>query len=293
MQSPPQCSSRCSSSGGLPIEFFFKRRRFDFRNDDLADVYRAGPVGGWIECIRRNLTRRNLPPDFTCLAPEPRDGACQHPALVLDAQTKSTRYEGDRFSRAYEKACIAKTGSSAVRRAGELRLRFNNGSSRIYKDNQSKAACDNGPYQNCKKYILYDYFPEHRLFLVNVGYGESDDWLLVREQDGKEEQIVAPPSYSPNKKWLASVYNTDGPDDGNNGIDIVSASPNPSEPAFHYRPKDYELWEFVGWDGDDRLLLKVTSRAGNDPELVTWPAGAIRLNGQWQLNSSAPTSSRP
>ena len=73
----------------------------------------------------------------------------------------------------------------------------------------------------------------------------------------------------------ASVYATEGPDDGNNGIDIVPANLNPTEPAFRYRPEGYEQWEFVGWDGNDRLLLKVTWRVGNDPELVTWPAEVV------------------
>jgi hypothetical protein len=208
---------------------------------------------------------------------------------------KATRYDGDRFSRAYEKDCIAKANSSVVRQGGELRLKFNNGASKVYKDNQSKAACDKGPYESCRRYIFYDYFPEHGLFLVNVGLYESEEWFLVSPQDGREEQVVAPPGYSPNRKWLASVYWTEGPDDGNNGIDIVPADLNPTEPAFHYRPENYELWEFVRWDGDDRLLLKVTWHEGNDPtqELVTLPAEVVRLNGKWQLNNWAPASSQP
>jgi hypothetical protein len=236
------------------------------------------------------LPGATCPPDFTCFPPEPRDGACQHPALVFDAKTKATRYEGDRFSRAYEKGCIAQANSSAVRRGRELRLKLSDGASKVYKD---EPACENGPYERCKRYILYDYFPEHRLFLVNVGYYENNEWFLVSQLNGKEQQIVAPPGYSPNRKWLASVYATEGPDDGNNGIDIVPANLNPTKPAFHYKPKGYEQWEFVGWDGDDRLLLKVTWRVGNDPELVTWPAEVVRVNDKWQLNRWAPSSSRP
>ena len=204
------------------------------------------------------------------------------------------RYDGDRFSPIYEKACIARAKSSAVRRGGELRLKFDNGASKTYKDNLSKAACEQGPYERCRQYVLYDYFPQHGLFLVHVGYFESQEWLLVGKLDGKEEQIVAPPAYSPNKKWLASVYWTEGPDDGNNGVDIVSTS-NRGERAFHYRPKEYELWNFVRWDRDDRLLLEVTWHVGNDPALkqVTWPAEAVRVNGKWRLNRWAPRASRP
>ncbi len=172
-------------------------------------------------------------------------------------------------------------------------MKLNNGAVKQYKDNQGKAACENGPYESCKTYMLYDYFPERGLFLVDVMYNESDKWFLVGQRDGREVQIVAPPGYSPNRKWLASVYWTDGPDDGNNGIDVVPANLDAPDPAFHYRPKEYEAWEYVGWDGDDRLLLKVTWCVGNDPNLVTWPAEVVRLNGKWQLNKLPPTSSRP
>jgi hypothetical protein len=239
------------------------------------------------------LTGATCPPDFTCFSIEPRDGACLHPAIVLDEQTKSTMYEGDRFSRAYEKACIAKTNSLVTRRGSELRLKLGNGTVKLYNDFNGKAACENGPDANCKTYLLYDYFPEHRLFLVHIGYDEDQGWILVNQVDGKEQKIVAPPDYSPSRKWLASVYATDGGDDENNGIDIVPADLNPVDSGFHYRPKEYEQWEFVRWDSDDRLSLKVTWRVGNDPDLVTWPAEVIRVNGKWQLERRPPASSRP
>jgi hypothetical protein len=232
------------------------------------------------------------PPGYTCFPPEPRDGACRHPAIILDENIKATRYEGNPFSRAYERACIAQANSLAVRQGRELRLKLGNGASKVYKD---RPTCERDSAR-CKNYTLYDYFPEHRLFLVNVGYYEDDAWLLVRQLDGKEEQIVAPPGYSPNKKWLASVYWSEGTDDGNNGIDIVPADLNSSDLAFHYRPENYELWEFVRWDGDDRLVLKVTVHGANPPaqdDLVTLPGEAVRLNGKWHLKNRPPTPSRP
>lgn len=233
------------------------------------------------------------PADFTCVKPYPRDGACRHPAIILEEKTKSGGYESDPYSRVFEKACIPKTGALATRRGGELRLTLGNGAVKLYKDNQNKKACAKGPYESCKSYMLYDYFPGPRFFLVHVLYYESDEWILVRQQDGKEEGIVAPPRYSPSKKWLASVFWTEGPSDGNNGIDIVPANGDSTEAAFHYRPKDYELWEFVGWEGDDRLLVKVTSHAGSDPDFVTKPAEVVRVNGKWQLNRLPPEPTRP
>jgi hypothetical protein len=138
-------------------------------------------------------------------------------------------YESDKSTEEYESACITQTQSSAVRRDGELLLKLSNGASKIYKDDSS--GCENGPYENCKGYTLRDYFPEHRLFLVSVGFYEGGEWLLVSQLDGKEEQIVGPPGYSPSRKWLASASWNEGPGgDANNGIDIVPAVLNSNGP---------------------------------------------------------------
>jgi hypothetical protein len=193
--------------------------------------------------------------------PPPQDGICERPSL----DGRSGEREVYPFSPAYDKPCISRSKSSAVRDGDTLRLMFRNGTMRAYKNNWSEKACeqDPGPHEHCRFYVLYDYFPAYELFLVHVEYYESDEWLLVRRLNGKQEKVVAPPRYSPNKKWLASVYWTEGTDDGNNGIDIVST--NPAQRSFHYRPREYELWEFVRWDGDDRLVLT-----------VTWQGAAIR-----------------
>jgi hypothetical protein len=117
------------------------------------------------------------PQGFSCFSIEPRDGACQHPAVVLDEQTKSTRYDGDRFSRAYEKACIAKAGSLVARRGSELHLKLGNGATKSYKDR--RAGCENGTYTGCKTYVLYDYFPEQGLLLIHVGYPSEQNRSAV------------------------------------------------------------------------------------------------------------------
>ncbi|MCS3495134.1 hypothetical protein M2189_005906 [Bradyrhizobium japonicum] len=233
------------------------------------------------------------PAGYSCKEPYPLDGACQHPGMVLDESAKSERYESDPFAAVVEKACLAKMGPQAGRRGGELRIKLGDGAVKLYKDNPNKKACERGNSEACKSYMLYDYFPEARAFLVHVMSYEGDEWLLVRQQDGKEENIVAPPRYSPGKTWLASVFWTEGPSDGNNGIDIVPANGGSSEPAFHYRPDQYELWEYVGWEGDDRLSLKVTWRPKPESDLVDWPAEVVRINGRWQLRRWPPGSPRP
>lgn len=172
-----------------------------------------------------------------------------------------------------------------MRYSDELRLTFLSGTARTYKDNRARNACEQGqgPYTSCPRYVLYDYFPEHGLFLINVGYYESEEWVLVRQLNGKEEKIVAPPRYSPDKKWLASVNWSEGPGQ-NNGIDIVPTALNPALRLFHYRPKDYALFEFVRWDGSDRLAMRVTIRPQS-----TFPVEVVEKNGSWHLKWPLPT----
>jgi hypothetical protein len=230
------------------------------------------------------------PPDFSCFTPPPRDGACQHSAIVLDTKLKATRWEENPTSRESEKACIAQTDSSATRRDNELHLEFRDGSSRVYKDNP--AACEKG-FENCAEYVLYDYFPQHELFLISVAYYEGGRWLLVSRLDGKEEEIVGQPAYSPSRKWLASANSNEGPGgDAFNGVDIIPADLDPREPALHYKPSDYELWEFVRWDTDNRLLLKVTWHGDKDrpSETITSAAEVFLQDGQWQFKNWPPAS---
>ena len=61
------------------------------------------------ECAFAEIVGATCPPDFTCFPPEPRDGACEHPALVLDTKSKSMHYDSDKSSEEYEKTCIAQT----------------------------------------------------------------------------------------------------------------------------------------------------------------------------------------
>jgi hypothetical protein len=212
----------------------------------------------------------NYPP------PRAHDGICQH-----SDGSDSVKEEIN---------CILETKSFADRRDDTLRLKFRNGGNRSYKNSDAKA-CEVGDV-SCKQYELYDYFPEHEIFLVHILYYEDDEWLLIRQQNGKEEKVVAPPHYSPSRIWLASVYATDGAQDAN-GIDIVPSKFDSTIPSWHYRPNEYEQWYFVRWNGDNRLTLTVMWRAGNKPELVSWPAEVVYEKGAWRLNRRAPTTPAP
>ena len=184
-----------------------------------------------------------------------------------------------------ENACFAQLPAIASRQGSALRVKFRDGSSRVYKNKREGCEqADNA--DNCTEYQLTGYLAEHRFLLIQTGYYEGVDWKLVRLDDGKETTIVAPPHYSPGEKWLASACWSDGPSGCTNGIDIVPTASAKAAPEWHYRPHDddYVLFEYVGWDGDNRLKLNVTFHP--DPhsgDLKTQPASVELINDAWQL----------
>jgi len=102
-----------------------------------------------------------------------------------------------------EPACLKQIGELAERVGPGLQLKFRNGLTRVYLNEDVK--CQTPEAEGCVKYRLAGYFPEHDLLLIEVGYWEDGSWLLVRADSGKTSEIVAPPHYSPSKHWLASV----------------------------------------------------------------------------------------
>jgi hypothetical protein len=225
----------------------------------------------------------------SCVSPDPQDGACPHPAFIYDAEAQVCRFETLPVSREHETKCLSLAKPYAARRGKQLRLTLRNGAAKTYRDTLEEKDCNQSP-AGCWDYILYDWFPEHRLFLVNKSVEESDEWMLVSQLNGREEEIIAPPHYSPDRKWLAAVYYWTHGADAESGIDIVPAALSPALPPFHYRPKGRALLEFVRWDGSDRLVTKVT--VGGPPDSPqppeTFPVDVVRENGAWRLKWPRP-----
>jgi hypothetical protein len=190
-----------------------------------------------------------------------------------------------------EKACLAELSGIATRQAKTLRLKLQNGGTKVYSDKSE--GCDNGTGA-CTKYKLTGYFAKDGLLLIEIDHYEGADWRLVWLASGQESKIVAPPHYSPDGKWLAAACWSDGPSGCDNGIDILPTIPDQTRHEWHYRVPDaeYLMFEFVGWDGNDKVNLTATFHAGGESgELKTTPASVERINGPWQLK--LPDEYRP
>jgi hypothetical protein len=158
-----------------------------------------------------------------------------------------------------EEACLAQIGETAQRIGSGLQLKFKNGNTRVYLNEETK--CQASEAEGCVKYKLTGYFPEHDLMLIEVGYWEGVSWRLVRADTGNSIEIVAPPHYSPDRRWLASVASSEGPAGPPNGMDLIPTSSDPSLKEWHYRtPVDGQwLYSFAGWEGSTRVKLLASS----------------------------------
>jgi hypothetical protein len=179
-----------------------------------------------------------------------------------------------------ERACLEQIGELAQRVGPGLQLKFHNGLTRLYVNEDAKCRSDRA--EGCVKYQLTGYFPDHNLLLIEVDYWEGASWLLVRANTGNVSEIVSPPHYSPGKRWLVSVASSIGPSGAPDGIDIVPATSDPSLKEWHYRVPDDDQWlyEFGGWDGDSRVKLSATSSETPTKHVA---ASIERHNETWQF----------
>jgi len=180
-----------------------------------------------------------------------------------------------------ENGCLAQIGGIALREGPGLQLRFRNGKIRTYLNEEAK--CQSDTAEGCVKYQLTGYFPEHDIVLIEVDYWEGVSWLLVWVSTGESSAIVAPPHYSPDKIWIASVASVLGPSGPPSGMDVVPSVPNPSLKEWHYRIPDDGRWlyQFAGWEGNSRIKLLASSLGEPQQNATT---SIERRNSEWHFS---------
>jgi hypothetical protein len=180
-----------------------------------------------------------------------------------------------------ENACLAQIGGIALREGPSLQLRFRNGKIKTYLNEEAK--CQSDTAEGCVKYQLTGYFPEHDIVLIEVDYWEGVSWLLVWVSTGESSSIVAPPHYSPDKIWMASVASVLGPSGPPSGMDVVPSVPNPSLKEWHYRIPDDGRWlyQFAGWEGNSRIKILASSLGEPQQNATT---SIERRNSEWHFS---------
>jgi len=180
-----------------------------------------------------------------------------------------------------ERDCLQKFSQIAKRGGNVLTLRLSNGKTKTLTD--QREACEQHDGDRCMRYELIAYYPAQRAFVVAQDFYEGGRTILVSSRTGHETELIDEPHYSPSGKWIATVAGCDAYCD--NGIDIWSAT-DPPKLGLRYRPKKdaYEHYEFVAWNGDDRLQMRAAMRVGTELR-ESLSIEAIRTPDGWRLTS--------
>ena len=186
-----------------------------------------------------------------------------------------------------EAECLKQLAGMARRDGDHLRLMLANGQARTL--TTTRQACDADIYEKCLIYRLEGYFVRHRQFLVEVGFlNHGGSTFLVSRRTGRHIRLDATPHYSPSGKRLAAVSASESQDHGENSIEIWTASDPPRSEWRHEVPEgEYALYQFIGWDGEERLKMTVTTRIGGQLH-GSLPVEAVRTRDGWKLTPPAP-----
>ncbi len=171
---------------------------------------------------------------------------------------------------------IAKANGTVTRRGGELLL--TTGAGTVTFSNRDQCGDDGRPFdsRNCEEYIFVRYSPENHGSLVLTGYYEGYDYRWVDDVSGRVTVLDEQPHFSPNGKSFVVVKATEAY--GRNGI-WIWASKGPRL-LWAYEPKEWALFSFVSWDGEDAIRLRVETDVQDKP--VELPARLVRTDDGWK-----------
>ena len=210
--------------------------------------------------------------------------AAQNSQSLSQPQSSTSSSTADVFCGKEEGECLKQLAGMATRDGDHLRLRLANGQTKTF--TTTRKACEANIYEKCLQYRLMGYFTRHRQFLVDVGYlNHGGITFLVSRRTGNHISLDAPPHYSPSGKRLAAVSASESVDHGENSIQIWSSSSDPPKSEWRYTvPQDeYALYQFVSWDGDERLKMTVTMHIGRNGPLQSLPVEAVHTSNGWKL----------
>jgi hypothetical protein len=185
--------------------------------------------------------------------------------------------------------CLAQIGNLASRVDKVLQLTLENGDTKSFFDEAE--ACEQGNAEKCLKFSLAAYYPTQKLFVIEVSAYESYSVIVVSRRDGAITRLDDYPHLSPDGTRLVAVAFSEAWDTEND-IAIYSIQRGSLTHDWSYKPSDYEMWEFVTWDGNDHINLDVTMwqvDLTGKRELVKQSAELRRTKSGWQLNKSKST----
>jgi len=149
---------------------------------------------------------------------------------------------------------IKKFSSKVKREDGALYLRLKSGS---YIKLANSKDCDSNP-DACRVYEFIDYIIDRGFYVINEGYYEGDEYLMISDKTGKEFVVHEYPHIPPEGNRFVTVSASEAYDV--NGVFVRRFEGDVIMPEFAYEPKEYALYEFAGWKDKDTIqLIKLTN----------------------------------
>ena len=171
-----------------------------------------------------------------------------------------------------ERKCLERLRGLASRDGDLLHLTLEDGRFKTFVD--ERPACEQHDTGKCLLHQLATYYPIQKLFVVERNAYEKFDVIVVSRRTGAVTKIDVHPHLSPGGARLVAAAAIEAWDVEKH-LAIYYVQKGGLKLEWSYRAKDYELWEFVWWDNDERVKLNVT-RSTVDPngtrQLETLPA---------------------
>lgn len=174
---------------------------------------------------------------------------------------------------AVEAALLPALKDKVAREGDRLRLSYSSGGSRVF---LNQTACTS--YKDCVFYFLKAYYPEQGYFLLDVFRYEGGMYWLVREKDGKEQEVRGEPVMSPDGKlFVSACFN----DINCNALEIFRFTEQGIWREFAHAPQDASVYKVLRWERADKVALeRITYQERKELRV---PVTLVFQSGHWVL----------
>jgi hypothetical protein len=124
---------------------------------------------------------------------------------------------------------------------------------------------------DCVRRVLAAWLPSRHAFVIDERHYEGGAYILVDTRSGAQLRIDSPPHFSPDGSRFATFDKDD-----ENEADGVRIWVRHGDGFVSEWDKQAAV-DFIGWDGNDRLLVKIDGRSG----------AIVRSASGWTLQISA------
>lgn len=162
-----------------------------------------------------------------------------------------------------------------------LYLKLKSGNYVVLADSED---CEYSP-NTCNVYHFIDHITERGFYIVEVGYYEGGEYLMISDKTGEKDQIHDLPNISPDRRRFVTVPKDEAY--GVTGVFIWRFEDSEIISEFFFVPKEYAFFEFIGWEDNDTILLKKLMYANKEfcPEgrMMTAPVTFKLDNSGWRF----------